>query len=53
MTLNKFSNDAFAQTQDSKSFGAAVSARVDQGRDALSITANKRHAAPQTAANAA
>jgi hypothetical protein len=53
MTLNKFSNDAFAQTQDSKSFGAAVTARVEHGRDALSISANKRQAAPHSAANAA
>jgi len=38
MTLNKFPS-GFDQTQAFKSFGAEISARVENGREALGIAA--------------
>lgn len=46
MTLNKFD---FAATTEAKAYGAAISARVEAGREALEPAA-KRAAAPQPSA---
>lgn len=52
MTLNKFEN-GFDQTQTFKSFGAEITARVENGRQALDISAPKRTATAQPANAAA
>jgi hypothetical protein len=51
MTLNKFQS-GFDQTQTFKSFGAEISVRVEDGREALGINAHKRAATMQPASNA-
>lgn len=51
MTLNKF-QAGFEDTQAFKSFGAEITARVENGREALGITAQARKQTMQPATGA-